>query len=52
MVLSLEFAGEAPSDRASSLFLRSLGGTPMDVHLHTSVLASGRYLIRLTASAR
>jgi len=44
--LSLEGAGEALSIGAASLFLRSLGGNPMDVHLHTSVNIR-RYLIRL-----
>jgi hypothetical protein len=44
--LSLEGAGEALSIGAASLFLRSLGGNPMDVHLHTSVNLR-RYLIRL-----
>ena len=31
--ISLEGAGEALSIRAAGLFLRSLGGNPMDVHL-------------------
>jgi hypothetical protein len=44
--LSLEGAGEALSIGAASLFLRSLGGNPMDVHLHTSVNLR-RYLLRL-----
>src|SRR4051795_719490 len=44
--LSLDGAGEALSIAAASLFLRSLGGNPMDVHLHTSVNLR-RYLIRL-----
>jgi hypothetical protein len=44
--LSIEGAGEALSIGAASLFLRSLGGNPMDVHLHTSVNIR-RYLIRL-----
>ena len=35
--ISLEGAGEALSMGAAGLFLRSLGGNPMDVHLHTSV---------------
>ncbi|MBO0737760.1 MAG: hypothetical protein J2P48_14500, partial [Alphaproteobacteria bacterium] len=35
--LSLEGAGEALSIGAAGLFLRSLGGNPMDVHLHTSI---------------
>jgi hypothetical protein len=44
--LSLEGAGEALSIGAASLFMRSLGGNPMDVHLHTSVNIR-RYLVRL-----
>jgi len=44
--LSLEGAGEALSIGAAALFLRSLGGNPMDVHLHTSVNLR-RYLLRL-----
>ncbi|HVC53006.1 MAG TPA: hypothetical protein VND87_13375 [Stellaceae bacterium] len=44
--LSLEGAGEALSIGAASLFLRSLGGNPMDVHLHTTVNIR-RYLIAL-----
>jgi hypothetical protein len=44
--LSLDGAGEALSIGAASLFMRSLGGNPMDVHLHTSVNLR-RYLIRL-----
>jgi len=44
--LSLEGGGEALSIGAAGLFLRSLGGNPMDVHLHTSVNLR-RYLIRL-----
>jgi hypothetical protein len=44
--LSLEGAGEALSIGAAGLFLRSLGGNPMDVHLHTSVNLR-RYLLRL-----
>src|SRR3954465_3532751 len=39
-------AGEALSIGAASLFLRSLGGNPMDVHLHTSINLR-RYLVRL-----
>src|ERR1051326_6076566 len=35
--ISLEGAGEALSIGAAGLFLRSLGGNPMDVHLHTSI---------------
>jgi hypothetical protein len=34
---SLEGAGEALLIGAVGLFLRSLGGNPMDVHLHTSI---------------
>jgi len=34
--LSLEGAGEALSIGAAGLFMRSLTGNPMDVHLHTS----------------
>ncbi|MBV9555202.1 MAG: hypothetical protein JO032_20680 [Alphaproteobacteria bacterium] len=44
--LSLDGAGEALSIGAASLFMRSLGGNPMDVHLHTSINLR-RYLIRL-----
>jgi hypothetical protein len=44
--LSLEGGGEALSIGAAGLFLRSLGGNPMDVHLHTSVNLR-RYLLRL-----
>jgi hypothetical protein len=44
--LSLEGAGEALSIGAAGLFLRSLGGNPMDVHLHTSVNLR-RFLLRL-----
>src|SRR5262249_28917581 len=44
--LSLEGAGEALSIGAASLFLRSLTGNPMDVHLHTSVNLR-RYLVHL-----
>ena len=44
--LSLEGGGEALSIGAAGLFMRSLGGNPMDVHLHTSVNLR-RYLIRL-----
>src|SRR5581483_10739858 len=44
--LSLEGAGEALSIGAAGLFLRSLTGNPMDVHLHTSANAR-RYLLRL-----
>ena len=44
--ISLEGAGEALSIGAAGLFLRSLGGNPMDVHLHTSVNLR-RWLLRL-----
>jgi hypothetical protein len=44
--LSLEGAGEGLSIGAAGLFLRSLTGNPMDVHLHTSVNLR-RYLLRL-----
>src|SRR5215471_2899917 len=44
--LSLAGAGEALSIGAAGLFLRSLTGNPMDVHLHTSVNLR-RYLLRL-----
>ncbi len=44
--LSLEGAGEALSIGAASLFLRSLTGNPMDVHLHTGVNLR-RYLLKL-----
>src|SRR5262245_35362277 len=44
--LSLEGAGEALSIGAASLFLRSLTGNPMDVHLHTGVNLR-RYLVHL-----
>src|SRR5262249_30266029 len=43
--LSLEGGGEALSIGAAGLFLRSLGGNPMDVHLHTSINLR-RYLLR------
>jgi hypothetical protein len=43
--LSLEGAGEALSIGAAGLFLRSLGGNPMDVHLHTSANLR-RYLLK------
>src|SRR6266478_3997435 len=42
----LEGAGEALSIGAAGLFLRSLGGNPMDVRLHTSGNLR-RYLLRL-----
>jgi hypothetical protein len=44
--LSLEGAGEALSIGAAGLFLRSLTGNPMDVHLHTSANLR-RYLLKL-----
>jgi hypothetical protein len=44
--LSIEGAGEALSIGAAGLFLRSLTGNPMDVHLHTSANLR-RYLLRL-----
>ena len=44
--ISLDGAGEALSIGAAGLFLRSLGGNPMDVHLHTSINLR-RYLLRL-----
>jgi hypothetical protein len=44
--LSLEGAGEALSIGAAGLFLRSLSGNPMDVHLHTGANLR-RYLLRL-----
>jgi hypothetical protein len=44
--LSMEGAGEALSIGAAGLFMRSLTGNPMDVHLHTSINLR-RWLIRL-----
>ncbi|MGE3535952.1 MAG: hypothetical protein AB7N91_00795 [Candidatus Tectimicrobiota bacterium] len=44
--LSLPGAGEALSIGAAGLFLRSLTGNPMDVHLHTSINLR-RYLLQL-----
>jgi hypothetical protein len=44
--LSLEGAGEVLSIGAAGLFLRSLTGNPMDVHLHTSANLR-RYLVLL-----
>ena len=44
--LSLEGGGEALSIGAAGLFLRSLTGNPMDVHLHTSVNLR-RWLLQL-----
>ena len=46
--LSLEGAGEALSIGAAGLFLRSLTGNPMDVHMHTGVNLR-RYLVRMDA---
>jgi hypothetical protein len=48
--LSLDGAGEALSIGAAGLFTRSLGGNPMDVHLHTSITLR-RYLIGLPGLA-
>jgi hypothetical protein len=44
--LSMEGTGEALSIGAAGLFLRSLTGNPMDVHLHTGINLR-RYLVRL-----
>jgi hypothetical protein len=44
--LSLEGGGEALSIGAAGLFMRSLTGNPMDVHLHTSANLR-RWLLRL-----
>jgi len=44
--MSLDGAGEALSIGAAGLFLRSLTGNPMDVHLHTSVNLR-RWLLKL-----
>jgi hypothetical protein len=44
--LSLEGTGEALSIGAAGLFMRSLTGNPMDVHLHTGVNLR-RYLLQL-----
>lgn len=49
--LSLDGAGEALSIGAAGLFLRSLTGNPMDVHLHTSANLR-RYLLGLDLSLR
>jgi hypothetical protein len=49
--LSLEGAGEALSIGAAGLFLRSLTGNPMDVHLHTSANLR-RYLLQLDGLSR
>jgi hypothetical protein len=48
--LSLDGAGEALSIGAAGLFTRSLGGNPMDVHLHTSINLR-RYLVGLPGLA-
>lgn len=42
--LSMQGAGEALSIGAASLFMRSLTGNPMDVHLHTGINLR-RYLV-------
>jgi hypothetical protein len=44
--LSLDGAGEALSIGAAGLFMRSLTGNPMDVHLHTSINLR-RWLLKL-----
>src|SRR5262245_42187491 len=44
--LSLEGTGEALSIGAAGLFMRSLTGNPMDVHLHTGVNLR-RYLLKV-----
>jgi hypothetical protein len=44
--LSLEGAGEALSIGAAGLFMRSLTGNPMDVHLHTGANLR-RYLLKV-----
>ena len=49
--LSLEGTGEALSIGAAGLFLRSLTGNPMDVHLHTSANLR-RYLLQLDGLSR
>jgi len=49
--LSMEGAGEALSIGAAALFLRSQGGNPMDVHLHTSINLR-RYLLRQDGLSR
>ena len=43
--LSLQGTGEALSIGAAGLFMRSLTGNPMDVHLHTGVNLR-RYLLK------
>jgi hypothetical protein len=49
--LSLDGTGEALSIGAAGLFLRSLTGNPMDVHLHTGVNLR-RYLVQLDGLSR
>jgi hypothetical protein len=49
--LSMEGAGEALSIGAAGLFLRSLTGNPMDVHLHTSANLR-RWLLKLDGLSR
>lgn len=49
--LSIDGVGEALSIGAAGLFLRSLTGNPMDVHLHTSINLR-RYLLRLDGLSR
>ena len=49
--LSLEGTGEALSIGAAGLFLRSLTGNPMDVHMHTGVNLR-RYLVRMDGLSR
>src|SRR5476649_1022466 len=49
--LSLEGAGEALSIGAAGLFMRSLTGNPMDVHLHTSINLR-RWLLKLDGLSR
>ena len=49
--LSLEGAGEALSIGAAGLFLRSLTGNPMDVHMHTGVNLR-RYLVQMDGLSR
>jgi hypothetical protein len=49
--LSVEGAGEALSIGAASLFLRSLTGNPMDVHMHTSANLR-RWLLKLDGLSR
>jgi hypothetical protein len=49
--LSLAGTGEALSIGAASLFLRSLTGNPMDVHLHTGINVR-RYLVHMDGLSR